>query len=213
MKIKKIFEAENMKHFTISNILKDLTSSKCPKGEENQDLDIFEFFKFFSIIMCLVFETALCLKEAPLDNLWRIVDYFKYGIFAMVLSAQVAVESFYFYSAFLFSYKIFKMLDDNQKRYLTIKDIGRFYLKKYLRLAPAYYSCLFIGWSICAFLSNAPTWSFRRSFWYDCNSRWWAQLLFIGNLVGFQNTGFGCMYWVWSIQCDLQLALLVPLIV
>ena len=38
-------------------------------------------------------------------------------------------------------------------------------------------------------------------------------MLFIGNIYGFQEPTEGCMYWVWAIQCDLQLHLFVPFLV
>lgn len=48
---------------------------------------------------------------------------------------------------------------------------------------------------------------------YDCSTTWWWKFLFVGNLVGKVDPVRGCGYWMWSIQCDMQLTLLVPLFV
>jgi hypothetical protein len=50
--------------------------------------------------------------------------------------------------------------------------------------------------------------------YYECNQWWWAQVLFISNIVPyFQAPNYGCFFWSWNVVCDLQLALLTPFFV
>ena len=86
----------------------------------------------------------------------------------------------------------------------------KIYARKYFRLAPFYYFALFLGWSSCSAISDGPIWDEMNNDFYNCGSNWWAKMLFIGNIYGFQEPTEGCMYRVWSIQCDMQLHLLVP---
>lgn len=95
--------------------------------------------------------------------------------------------------------------------YLSVKDVSKIYLRKYLRLAPFYYFILFAGSNYCGYLSDGPVWATLNALWYNCDSQWWYKVLFIGNLNAFQEPTEGCMYWVWAIQCDMQLHLFVPL--
>jgi hypothetical protein len=95
------------------------------------------------------------------------------------------------------------ILDANYKikgqKYFTVKDILKIYARKYFRLAPFYYFALFLGWSSCSSISNGPIWDAMNNDFYNCGSNWWAKMLFIGNIYGFQEPTEGCMYWVWSI--------------
>lgn len=52
-----------------------------------------------------------------------------------------------------------------------------------------------------------------KNLWYDCDSRWFYKLLFVGNIQGYQEPTEGCGYWLWAVQCDLQLTLIVPFLV
>lgn len=117
------------------------------------------------------------------------------------------------YSSFLVAYQCFKLLEKENKRYLSTRDILNVYARKYRRLAPMFYIILFAGWSSCSHFIDAPVWPVMQRNWYNCGDVWWTKLLFIGNLYGFQEPAEGCYYWSWSIQCDMQLTLIVPFFV
>ena len=123
-------------------------------------------------------------------NPWHLFDFFKMLIIAPVISAQIAVETFYMYSAFFIVHKIIK---EGKVSYFRI------ILRKYLRLAPVYYLALFAGWTTCAYYSNEPLWNFEGNNWYNCSDTWWHKILFVGNIVEFVNPAEGCFYWSWAI--------------
>ena len=83
------------------------------------------------------------------------------------------------------AHQCFKLLERENKRFLSVSDILHVYWRKWLRLAPMYYLVLFAGWALCSRLSDGPIWSMTNGDWYNCSSVWWQKLLFVGNLIGF----------------------------
>jgi hypothetical protein len=90
-------------------------------------------------------------------------------------------------------------------------------LRKYLRIAPVFYTIFFLGWVAGAFLhssQSSPQWYLYQSLYQDCDRYWWSQLLFLGNWFPFFEDGNrGCFFWGFGIYCDLQLFLLIPPII
>jgi hypothetical protein len=88
------------------------------------------------------------------------------------------------------------------------------YGRKYLRLAPMLYLAFFVGWVITPRLKDSPAWPATNQLFYKCDEYWWAQILFIGNMVPFfVEVTCGCFYWAWIVYCDMQLYLLIPIYV
>lgn len=137
------------------------------------------------MVLCIINVTALQLMTSAIANPWKILHFFQMLCIAVVISAQIAVESFYAYSAFIGAYQCFMILEANGKTTFTIAEILKMYLRKYLRLAPCYYILLFAGWNSCSRISDGPLWSIMRNLWFDCDTYWWSKLLFIGNIYGF----------------------------
>ena len=107
-----------------------------------------------------------------------------------------------------------KLKNPGRKYYwLTASDIGKIYMRKYLRLAPCFYFILFFGWNLSIYMSSAPLWPTINNFWFNCDVYWWHKVLFVGNITYFQEPTQGCMFWAWAIQCDMQLHLLIPFLV
>jgi len=168
-------------------VLEALFGTRCQPAigysrEDNRELDVLEFWKYVCMFMCQINATAFFELSASIANPWQILDFFKVLSIAIVISAQIAVEAFHFFSTFICAYQCFKHLRETGKRYLSVKDILRIYLRKYLRLAPMYYFVLLAGWSTCPYISDEPQWALLKNMWYDCDSRWFYKLLFVGNL-------------------------------
>ena len=122
------------------------------------------------------------------------------------------MEAFTAYSCFFSAYKLFSLY--NAQGYLSVKDVLKFYMRKYLRLAPMYYFCFFVGWAIFPHMGAGPIWYSARAMYTDCSEYWWAHLLMIGNIVPyFQAPNYGCFFWGWVITTDLQLSILIPFFV
>ena len=90
------------------------------------------------------------------------------------------MDVFTYLSAFLGAYKLFCLYQ--AQGYISVKDVLKFYARKYLRLAPIYYICFFVGWAVFPHMGAGPIWFSASLMYDDCPSQWWAQLLFIGNV-------------------------------
>ena len=91
------------------------------------------------------------------------------------------MEVFTTLSAFIGAYKLFQLYDTQGS--LSVMDILKFYARKYVRLAPLYYLCFFVGWAVFPKMGAGPYWFTASAMFDDCGDYWWAQLLFIGNIV------------------------------
>jgi hypothetical protein len=170
--------------FSLNTILADLRSSRC-KPWDNRELDCLEGFKYISMFLIILNYTAFYLMTAPLWDPWQVLDFFQSISLGIVISSNIACEAFFFLSAFIGGYQCFMILDAKDSKFFSIKDIGKIYIRKYMRLAPFYYFILFLGWSSCSDISDGPVWSVMNGLWYDCSSTWVYKVLFVGNIIGF----------------------------
>jgi peptidoglycan/LPS O-acetylase OafA/YrhL len=67
------------------------------------------------------------------------------------------MEAFICISGFFGTYKILMIYDANGGK-LSVKDVLKIYARRFLRLAPLYYSIFFFGWFVGPRLENAPLW-------------------------------------------------------
>jgi len=201
-----------LSNFSLTSCGAYLTESKC-KDDDNRELDLFEFYKFINMVLVVLTEASFFLALYGVANPWIVMHFFKMFLFGITLSCNLAVESFPFIGAFFGAYQCFKILKKKNRKYFKFSEIMLLYFRKFLRIAPIYYLLLFLGWSSCSRISDGPMWPYTGAMWSTCPSTWWAQLLFVGNLYGYQDPSYGCFYWSWGVQCELQLYLLVPFLV
>ncbi|CDW83385.1 UNKNOWN [Stylonychia lemnae] len=198
--------------FSWINAFKELKTSR-GKPWDHKELDMLETFKFVSYVLLQVTATAFFLMTGPTQNSWKILDFFQNIIFTIVVSGNVGMEGFTCLSGFFGAYRLLQIYDANGGT-ISFKDILKFYARKVMRLLPIYYLVLFFGWFVGPILFDAPLWSINKTLYLNCESYWWASVLFIGNLVPFFGEATeGCMFWSWFLACDLQLYLLIPLYV
>jgi peptidoglycan/LPS O-acetylase OafA/YrhL len=74
--------------------------------------------------------------------------------FTFVLAGNISMECFLCLSAFVSTYKLMQIYDANNG--LTIIEILKFYLRKYLRYAPIFYFVFFAGWALVSRLEDGP---------------------------------------------------------
>lgn len=146
-------------------------------------------------------------------NPWIALGYLDYVIFAIATGSIIMMELFFAVSAFLFSYRIF-LLARLKNNTVTLGDITKAYLRKVLRMVPTVWIIFLLSWGIYPRMNSGPIWSDSRQLFATCSETWWTKLLMIGNLVPFfKPATYGCFYWSWVIDVDLQLALIVPWLV
>ena len=92
-----------------------------------------------------------------LINLFEIFRLLRNFFINFVISANLALEMFIFISVFLGFYKCMQIMDAKQGL-LTPLDIFRLWLKKFMRLAPAYYIMWMLIWTCTSRASDGPLW-------------------------------------------------------
>lgn len=166
--------------FTLAYCYQQMVKSRCKDGD-HWELDALEGYKYISMALCQLNATAFFLTSSAVVNPWAILDFFKSIPLAVVISSQIAIEVFNMISAFLGIYQCLMFLKTKEARfkargkelkfpYFSFKDVGKIYLRKYLRLAPFYYFILFFGWAFCGQISDGPIWSTMEGLWYNCDS-------------------------------------------
>ena len=94
---------------------------------------------------------------------------------------------------------------------LSVLDILKLYMRKFLRLAPAYYCMWIIIWGLSARIGTGPIWHTTNMNMLTCETMWWPTLLFIGNLYPVNIAPYsGCYQQAWPLQVDFQIALFIP---
>ena len=89
-----------------------------------------------------------------------------------MISSNIVMEAFCSLSAFLGAYKLFSLYE--AQGHISVKDVFKFWGRKYLRLAPMYYFIFFCGWAIFPHMGAGPIW-YKANLMYDeCNDYWWA---------------------------------------
>lgn len=88
---------------------------------------------------------------------------------------------------------------------INIIDYAYLFLRRFIRLAPAYYIIFFSFWALIPFLSEAPMWYNVQDAFTSCPKYWFWQVLFLGNFVPFYELPYnkGCFYWGFWVAIDI----------
>eukprot|EP01052_Picozoa_sp_SAG31_P033822 SAG31_NODE_3872_length_3796_cov_4.556127_2_plen_460_part_00 len=155
----------------------------------------------------------------------------------IITGGQLGVDTFFFLSGFLATYVGLKKM--RGKNPPVAKSVLAYYLDRYLRLTPAYFTVLMIYMYLRPKLSVAPdSWGSSKFVYvgkdeahhhdhpdggdYEdiCTKYVWTNLLYISNLYPFSGEhgqfgqyadgNLGCMDHSWYLSVDFQLQLMVP---
>lgn len=151
----------------------------------------------------------------------QVVSYLKnYGSIG-IFPAELAVDTFFFLSAFLFFHLYLKTAEkaaakseSGELRHPRLVYIPMMILRRYLRMTPVVMLTLASAVWLFAYL---PTGSMAGSYSQQqmievCKEDWWHQMLYITNLN--DKAGWAmCMGWFWYLSADFQLFFFAPLLV
>ncbi|TNV84519.1 hypothetical protein FGO68_gene10143 [Halteria grandinella] len=201
-----------LKQLSVVSAFKNLRSTRCQPWD-NRELDLVDGFKFITLILIQISATATMIAPSARATPWAALDMKPGLFFTVIQSCAMATDAFFALSAFMGTYKCIQIYEANGGK-LTFEDVGKMFARKYMRIAPVLYLVFLVGWSSVARLETGPNWTNAQSLFLDCDKYWWAQILFIGNLVPyFSESNGGCFYWGWTFFIDMQLYLLVPVFV
>ncbi len=141
-----------------------------------------------SILLVLVYHTFLVFHLShPTENITSMLSELGLG-WAWAWNGDKGVDVFFVMSGFLISGILLRQVSKAGKI-----DLKNFYLRRYLRLTPAYYFTLTLYW-----LLAGP------------NSEWiWANYLYVSNFIDYGHQAAG---WTWSLAVEEQFYFLYPLI-
>jgi peptidoglycan/LPS O-acetylase OafA/YrhL len=141
-----------------------------------------------SILLVLVYHTFLVYDLSnPYETAASITHHMGWA-WTWAWNGDKGVDVFFVMSGFLISGILFKTYD--KLGHLNLKN---FYVRRYLRLTPAYYFMLTVYWLLSAHNSDMI----------------WANYLYISNFLPYEHQAAG---WTWSLAVEEQFYFIYPLI-
>lgn len=98
----------------------------------------------------------------PILNPLKILDFNKSIMLTLIISTNITMEGFIFFSAFLGTYKVIRIYDSKGR--LSFYDLRKLFISKVLRLLPLLYLVFFFGWIVGPWLNSGPFWLSYRDF-------------------------------------------------
>lgn len=149
---------------------------------------------------------------------------FSNPVVMLVLNGILCMDTFFTCSAMISFYQINKLYNGEFKGQMGVLRILQLFLYRFLRFAPVLYLVFFIGLYVMPQMhggktdtSGNPIWpSFEENLFWQCTEPkiMASKLLMYSNLYPWtQGDKSGCMQWTWTLECDMQLFLLVPIFV
>jgi|DEB0MinimDraft_12_1074336.scaffolds.fasta_scaffold33703_3 hypothetical protein len=143
------------------------------------------------MIFVMIMITASYLNAVTADNPWSMDSMFSQPILMLVLLGSCLMDTFITISAFLAFYKIHNLYCC-QGNTLSLIDILKLYLKRYLRFAPTVLAVFFFGVYVMPWIHGAPGdtadnpiwYTFQEVLFYRCTERPYmlAKIFFYSNL-------------------------------
>lgn len=141
-----------------------------------------------SILLVLFYHIFLVYdKTSETETISSMLETLGFG-WAWAINGDKGVDVFFVMSGFLITGILLR-----QYQKLGHLNLKNFYMRRYLRLTPAYYFMLTVYWLLSAPNSNAI----------------WANFLYISNFIDYQNQAAG---WTWSLAVEEQFYFIYPLI-
>ncbi|XP_071854821.1 nose resistant to fluoxetine protein 6-like [Apostichopus japonicus] len=129
--------------------------------------------------------------------------------FRMTTEATYAVDTFFVLSGLLLTFLTLKHL----KKLNGKLNWVLFYFHRFWRLTPLYMICIGIWSSLLIHIGNGPDKiEFLQSAKKVCAENWWANFLYINNLVPYPGSVNLCMGWSWYLANDMQFFIITPAI-
>lgn len=211
MYIQRGSKLEIVNSFSIIKMYNYLSGTRC-KPWDNRELDTFDGIKVFSYLVCTIGQAASCLLITWFYNIFNVFSVLRSIIACPIAMSNIAVEVFFFVSAFFTTYRCI-MIMNAQDSVLTIGDYFKIILRKFIRLAPVYYTCWLFLWAATPNVVTGPLSYLAANNMISCSTDWVATLFMAGNIfVPNMVINQGCYQSSWPLQMDIQLTLIVPLV-
>ena len=118
--------------------------------------------------------------------------------FSQILMSELAVDVFFWLSAFLACYFFLNRMHDNDG---TLSSSLMIVLNRYVRLIPLYVFALLFFWKFIAIFGGDGPMFFMYGQVNECSKQWIWHLLFLNNMVPWSAKD-NCMAWTWYLAND-----------
>ncbi|XP_031627930.1 nose resistant to fluoxetine protein 6-like [Contarinia nasturtii] len=143
----------------------------------------------------------------PIRNKLAIATFIQQYHNMVILSAVIAVDTFFFMSGLLVSINMLKHLEKTKGKI----NIPLLYFHRYLRLTPLLGVSFLFTMSLLKFFGSGPLWPMLIDISSSqCSIYWWSTLLYVQNYV---NPNKICFAHSWYLSVDMQLFVISPAIV
>ncbi|KAJ8021165.1 Nose resistant to fluoxetine protein 6 [Holothuria leucospilota] len=143
--------------------------------------------------------------DNPFDVLTNVLGQFWFRI---TTEATFSVDTFFVLSGLLLTYLTLKHLAKSEGKL----NWFLFVFHRFWRITPLYMVCIGIWSSLLVHIGTGPD---KEEFYSGvratCADYWWANLLYINNLVPYPGSVNLCMGWSWYLANDMQFFLLSPI--
>jgi peptidoglycan/LPS O-acetylase OafA/YrhL len=102
------------------------------------------------------------------------------SIFSLVISAELAVDIFFWLTAFLSCYLLLKKMNENEG---NIGSILKIYINRVMRLLPLYAFTLFFFWKFLVLFGGDGPMFFMYNTACECSKYWIWHLTFLNNVI------------------------------
>ncbi|XP_044745136.1 nose resistant to fluoxetine protein 6-like [Coccinella septempunctata] len=188
--------------FSIPSNLNRLKRIK--ETKEMQQLRSIQGIRFFNMVLVISCHHIMITFVGPVSNtnfLETLTDKFENIFFA---SGGYAVQTFFVISAWLLSYHVLLIFENEKK--LRLKTLFWIFINRYVRLTPTLAVVIGLHATLMKFAPRGPFWDHIVGEDYrNCRSNGWTNLLYINNYVNPKNM---CMQQTWYLAADTQLFIL-----
>ncbi|CAI2384052.1 unnamed protein product [Moneuplotes crassus] len=196
------------------SIQRNITSLHMPinKFKEDEDLAFIDGMRVLTMLWVILSLTAVYTLISNLSDPIMIFVYFQGYPFAFLAGCFITPELFVFYIFFLGFIYMARFYDLNGG--IGFTDYIRFYIHRFLKLAPMYYLVFFFSWFLYPLIFTNPGWFVSERFSKNCEEEWPFVLTFLNNFIPFFTQALnGCYYWPYVIPNDMILHLFFPFLV
>mmetsp|Transcript_2685 Transcript_2685/g.3142 ORF Transcript_2685/g.3142 Transcript_2685/m.3142 type:complete len:565 (+) Transcript_2685:330-2024(+) len=173
------------------------------KGD--QDLRILNGIRVISICWVVLGHTFMISMGTRLTNIISALSTLDNWYFALVPGGFFAVDMFFYMSGFLTFYLL--TLKMHPKRGWA--NFPMVYFHRWFRLFTPAVFCILLCNFIFIHLGSGP--DYNESWDMGCQKYWWSSLIFINNIVPWNQVS--CMSWFWYLANDFEFFLISPIII
>ena len=191
--------------FSLSNNTKKFVT----RGRDTSPLDVLDGVRVLSIFWVILghsyfypIETGNSIRNTP-----ELLDFLKQFLFMLVTSGVLAVDTFFFMSAFLGAY-IFLVKSPQHFSPRMLIEVPIAYFHRYYRLTPLLAFIIYFGAYVIYPLGSGPIGNEIKGGTTNCDSYGWADLLYINNF--YPKPEHICEGQTWYLANDMQLFLILP---